>query len=333
MMAVERRCARCLLTDHVPGVTLDAAAVCSICREYEQHRETYEGYFQSERDLIDLLAESHDPTAPHDVMLMYSGGKDSTYVLYRLRELGQRVLALTFDNGYIPRACFDNIQGVCRDAGVDSVIVGVEQQRMNEVFAESLRNRNTVCSGCFRGLTARGTELAIAERIPVVMTGLSRGQIFATKVHQLMRRGITDRARIDSVLGGFREGYHTLEDKIGKLIEDRALADRAAFRRIRFVDYFRYSAATKREIQAEIAERAPFWRKPDHVGGCSSNCMINDAGIQVHLETRGFHSYAVPTSWEIRFGHLSREDALDEISSPIDRDRVGKLLRVIGYTP
>lgn len=332
-MTEAERCARCLLTDRVPGVTLDDARVCSICREYDEHRATYDGYFRSEHELIELLAAGRDPAARHDVLLMYSGGKDSTYVLYRLRELGQRVLALTFDNGYIPRGCFDNIAGVCSDAGVDSVIVGVDRERMNQVFAESLRNRKTVCSGCFRGLTARGAEVAIAERIPIVMTGLSRGQIFDTKVHPLMRRGIVDGAQIDRMLDGFREGYHALDDRIGRLIEDRALADPSAFHRLRFVDFFRYSAATKREVQALIAARAPFWRKPEHVGGCSSNCMINDAGIQVHLETRGFHSYAVHTSWEVRFGHLSRDEALEEISAPIDRERVGKILRVIGYTP
>jgi hypothetical protein len=88
---------------------------------------------------------------------------------------------------------------------------------------------------------------------------------------------------------------------------------------------------SKQEIVRFIQDYAPFWRKPDHVGGCSSNCAINDAGIHVHLTTKGYHNYAIPSAWEVRFGHLTRDEALEEITSDIDLPRVNKLLRMIGH--
>jgi 3'-phosphoadenosine 5'-phosphosulfate sulfotransferase (PAPS reductase)/FAD synthetase len=326
-------CSRCVLSPNVPRVSLDDDGVCNVCLDYESKQDVYDLYFKTEADLVALLEEAKATDSDHDVLLMYSGGKDSTYVLYRLVEMGCRVLALTFDNGYIPAGCFENIRGVCEGLGVDSVVVNVDQAKMDEVFAESLKQESTVCSGCFRGLTARGTKLAIDRRIPIVMTGLSRGQIFDTKVHPLASKGITDPDQIEGFLQQFRELYHSANDRIAELIDDQALADPDSFRKTRFVDFFRYSPVTKRDIITLITERAPFWRKPENVGGCSSNCMINDAGIQVHLETRGYHNYAIPLAWDVRFGHISRDEAMGEMQADVDPVRVDIILNKIGFTP
>src|SRR5207248_882543 len=137
------------------------------------------------------------------------GGKDSTYVLYRLvKDLKLRVLAVTFDNGYIPPGCFDNIAGVCGQLGVDSLVVSVAKEKMDEAFQAGLKAQGSVCDPCFRALTARGTELAVERKIPVVMTGLSRGQICATKLHNLISNGVTDPDEIETYLRMFRESYH-----------------------------------------------------------------------------------------------------------------------------
>src|SRR6185436_14027142 len=167
-------CSKCVLTDVIPGIKLDDAGVCSACRAYEMQAATYERYFGTEAELEARLRSVVNPSVDYDVLLMYSGGKDSTYVLYRLVDMGLRVLALTFDNGFIPQACFDNIRGVCGDLGVTSEVVSVPRANMNAVFTRDLIENSAVCGGCFRALTARGSEMAVAKRIPVVMTGLSR---------------------------------------------------------------------------------------------------------------------------------------------------------------
>ncbi len=326
-------CAKCVLTTAVPRVTLDAEGVCNVCREYEAHKAEYDAYWKQEDDLRALLAASKKPESEYDVLLMYSGGKDSTYVLCRLMEMGQRVLALTFDNGYVPQQCFDNIKAVTGELHVDSAIVSVEKGKMDQVFAESLTKKKTVCSGCFRGLTARGTELAVEKKIPIIMTGLSRGQIYDTKVHQLVSQGVTNPEEIDEYLAQFREAYHEVDDKIAGLIEDKSLSDRAGFEATQFVDFFRYSAVKKHEIFELIQERVPFWRVPANVGGCSTNCMINDVGIQVHKEQTGYHNYAIPLSWDIRFGHMTRARALEEVDAEIDKSRVSSILVTIGLKP
>ncbi|MEJ7599831.1 MAG: hypothetical protein WKG01_18140 [Kofleriaceae bacterium] len=296
-----------------------------MCREYDRQRASYDAYWRPESELWEQLAAT-PRSSTHDVALMYSGGKDSSYVLCRLVEHGVRVLAITFDNGYIPRACFDNIERVCGELGVESLVLSLHKPVMDRVFKLSLAADADVCTGCYRALSARGTETAIERGIPVVMTGLSRGQIVETKLDALLRDGVAP-LELEACLVELRKLYHAKPGEVGELIGDHALAERADH--IRFVDYFRYSTATKDEIMAVIATRLPFWSKPGNVGGCSSNCMINDVGIAAHLDRRGYHSYAVASSWDIRFGHETRDHALAEIGAPLDRERIRRILRVV----
>jgi Queuosine biosynthesis protein QueC len=325
-------CVRCVLSGNVPRTVLNDDGVCNVCEEYAANKLTYDSYFRTEDDLGRLIKSANEAiVSEFDCLLLYSGGKDSTYVLYRLVELGYRVLSITFDNGYIPSACFDNIREVCLDVGVENIVARVDKNKMDEVFAESLRRNGTVCSGCFRGLTAKSTEVAISRKIPIIITGLSRGQIYDTKVHQLMKGGITKPEQIDDYLREFRRQYHSVEDRIGSLINDQVMKFKSNFERTHFIDFYRYSSVTKNEISNLISTRASFWRKPGHVGGCSTNCMINDVGIQVHTKTRGYHNYAIPLAWDVRFGHITRDEALQQLQSKLDTGKIERLLQIVGY--
>jgi hypothetical protein len=93
-------CKTCGLKANHPGIDLDAEGICNLCR-----LEVPPGVIQS----LALLGERFEefrrappnPAADHDCLLMYSGGKDSTYALLRVSEgLGKRVLAYTFDLPY-----------------------------------------------------------------------------------------------------------------------------------------------------------------------------------------------------------------------------------------
>jgi len=311
---------------------MDQHGVCNVCREYERHKVAYDAYFRSQHQLSQLILDANTgKRGEFDCLLLYSGGRDSTYVLYALKDAGFRVLAFTFDNGYIPATCLDNIERVCRDVGAESIVMSIAKEKMDQIFLESLHRNSTVCSGCFRGRTARSTELALAKNVPVVVTGLSRGQIWDTKISQFMRAGVTDSDEIDTQLHEFRFQYHSTSDRISSLLEDRTAMDRIAFDKIKFVDFYRYSSITKREIGWFLENRAPFWKKPKNVGACSTNCMINDAGIEVHIERCGYHNYAIPLAWDVRFGHLSRDEALAQIEYQPDPHRTDTLLTQIGY--
>ncbi|MCP5050311.1 MAG: amino acid adenylation domain-containing protein, partial [bacterium] len=107
------RCRRCLLSTRHPGIQFDETGLCNTCREYEQYEDKLARYFKSSQDFEQLVREDRESGTnggKYDCLLLFSGGKDSTYVLYRLKDMGLNVLTFTFDNGYISDAAFDNIK-------------------------------------------------------------------------------------------------------------------------------------------------------------------------------------------------------------------------------
>lgn len=177
------RCVKCVLPADFPGASLDKNGVCSDCRSFEVQKATIASYFRNESELHTLIRNCNAQPVTgcgYDCLMLYSGGKDSTYALCKLVEHGYRVLAYTFDNGFISKAALANAQRMTKTLGVDHEIGTIDG--MNGVFRASLEQDSTVCTGCFRGLSTQSTLLAIEKGIRVVVSGLSRGQIYDTKL-------------------------------------------------------------------------------------------------------------------------------------------------------
>jgi len=324
------RCTRCLLDARHPGVTV-SGGVCSVCSRFEVESQYTTRYFGCEADLVRLMDRARSQKrGVEDCLLLYSGGKDSSYVLLRLIELGYRVATFTFDNGYISRTALENIDRSTKQYGVRHVTANLAQ--MKQVFAESLRYESTVCGGCFRALTLLSTELARRDGINVVITGLSRGQIFETKLKRLFEEGVFHPAELDRRLQTHRQVFNVREDPISRAVGLNR-ADAPADDGIQYVDFFRYDAASSADVRRYLVSRDERWRAPKDTGFCSTNCRINDVGIHVHRLEKGYHNYAAPLSWEVRLGVASRADAARELGEPLGGDGVQSILEELRYTP
>ncbi|MDH3704657.1 MAG: amino acid adenylation domain-containing protein, partial [Acidimicrobiia bacterium] len=324
-------CVRCGLSTEVPGVGIDDDGVCSVCREYDTVAEQAERYFGTPDDLCRIVAQAGAGRAgDYDCLHLLSGGKDSTYALYQLVEMGLRVRALTLDNGFISDGAKANVARAVSDLGVDHEFVTTEA--MNEVFRDSLERYSNVCNGCFKVLYTLAVGVADRHDIPVIVTGLSRGQFFETRLTPAQfRRAGFDPAAVDATVLAARKAYHREHDAVAELLDTSVFATDDVFDRIRFVDFYRYTDVELDEMLAFLDERAPWVRPADT--GRSTNCLVNAAGIHVHRTERGFHNYALPYSWDVRLGHKTRAEAVDELDDPIVADEVAAMLAEIGYVP
>jgi aryl carrier-like protein len=59
--------------------------------------------------------------------------------------------------------------------------------------------------------------------------------------------------------------------------------------------------------------------------------LINETGIYVHKLRRGFHNYALPYSWDVRLGHKTRTETIEELNDDIDVAASLRVLQEIGY--
>jgi amino acid adenylation domain-containing protein len=324
-----RHCARCGLPSNFPRAGFDEQGVCRLCRSYEAIRERAQAYFRTMDDLRAVFDEAaRTRLGPYDCLMLYSGGKDSTYALCRLVEMGVAVYAFTLDNGFISESAKENIRKVTTRLGVP--IEFATTPAMAAIFRDSLARFSNVCNGCFKTIYTLGMLRARDLGIPVIVTGLSRGQMFETRLtEEMFVDGRFDPDEIDRAVLEARKLYHRLPDEVSRQLDVSVFADDRLFEEVRVVDFYRYCDVGMDELYAYLDQKVPWVRPADT--GRSTNCLINDLGIHVHKKERGFHSYALPYSWDVRLGHKTREDALDELDDDIDPTRIRELLADIGY--
>jgi amino acid adenylation domain-containing protein len=329
---VERdaRCQRCGLQGAHPEARLDDDGVCAVCRRFESERERVARYFGTMDELRAMLADAKaQSTDENDCLMLYSGGKDSTYALSRIVEMGARPLVFLFDNGFISGQAKDNARRLADSFGLE-LVVG-ETPAMPAIFADSLTRFSNVCNGCFKTIYTMAMNLAESRGIRHIVTGLSRGQIFETRLADLYRRGVYEPEAVDRVILDARKAYHRMDDAVARELDVRIFETDAVLDRIRFVDFYRYCDASLEEILDHLARHTP-WIRPTDTGR-STNCLINQAGIYVHQTERGFHNYTMPYSWDVRLGHKQREAAVAELDDALDPVAIHDMLDRVGYRP
>jgi len=322
-------CASCGLPSNYPNITFNAGGVCSLCTDFEAFREDVFRYFKTTDDLREIVARARsERIGAYDCMMLYSGGKDSTYVLAQLVEMGLNVLAFSLDNGYISEEAKENVRRVTEHLGVDLVFASTPH--MNAIFADSLQRYSNVCQGCYKVIYTLSMKLAREKGIKYIFTGLSRGQLFETRLDELFRNRIFDVAQMDAAVLQARKVYHRVNDAVYQLLDVSMFSDDLIFGEVQFVDYFRYTDVELDAVYDFLSTRVP-WIRPRDTGR-STNCLINEAGIFVHQTERGYHNYALPYSWDVRLGHKTREEALEELDDNLRLPMVQQMLDEVGYS-
>ena len=327
-------CVTCGLSSQVPGVVIDEDGVCSTCHQYNLVAPQAQSWFRTEDDLRDELALARQAsTGNYDVIHLLSGGKDSTYALFSLVENGARVLSLTLDNGFISEGAKDNARRSTAALGVDHKFISVDG--MNEIFRDSLDRYSNVCQGCYKTIYTVALKVAQENGVRAIVTGLSRGQFFETRlVPGMFAAGRFDPDEIDRAVDEARRVYHATPDAVSEQIDTSFLDSGELLESMRFIDFYRYVDVPLSEM-IETLEASSTWRRPADTGR-STNCLINAAGIHVHQNEQGHHNYAEPYAWDVRLGHKTREEALEELDDPMGPDElrdITQMLADVGYSP
>jgi amino acid adenylation domain-containing protein len=323
-------CSACGIGNDTPGIKLDEEGRCNLCRDFKKYAARVDAYFRQRDELREVIAEAAKrKTGDYDCMALLSGGKDSSYAVYQLVRMGFKVYGLTLDNGYISPEALANAQRVAEDLGIDHEFASTEH--MPEIFRDSLNRFSNVCQGCFKTIYTLSLRRADELGIPVLVTGLSRGQLFETRLNLGLFHGNRSDAEIDRTVLQARKAYHRRNDAVTQCLGNKDFQDDDIFERIQLVDFYRYWSASLTEMLDFLQTRAT-WIRPSDTGR-STNCLINDVGIYVHRKERGFHNYAVPYSWDVRLHQKERDQAIHELNDDINAERVKEILSEIDYEP
>lgn len=114
-----RYCTRCVMPDTKPDLYFDEEGVCNACRNYENRKEI--DWDQRKKDLLELTDRYRSKDgSTWDCIVPVSGGKDSTYQVIRMLQLGLNPLCVTATTCHLSDIGRQNIENI-KKLGVDYV--------------------------------------------------------------------------------------------------------------------------------------------------------------------------------------------------------------------
>ncbi len=112
-----KRCTACILPETYPFIDLDRDGVCQYCRTWKRIE------VKGEEALFRAVEPYRSKDGSPDVILAFSGGRDSSYGLHYVKKvLGMNPVAFTYDWGMVTDLARRNQARVCGKLGVEHII-------------------------------------------------------------------------------------------------------------------------------------------------------------------------------------------------------------------
>ena len=176
-----KKCKKCLISDSFPNITIDESGICNLCKSenFGGDKEEKEKFKKDFEEYINKIKGK----SKYDCILLYSGGKDSTYLLYVLKEIYKlNVLTVTINTGNEPAKMQENINKCLSKLSVDHIMVSPERDFYKKLFSYYLTsnnnktNCNMICRICQRLMQSIALNIAVEKNIPFVAIGYSPDQ-------------------------------------------------------------------------------------------------------------------------------------------------------------
>ena len=136
-----RFCVNCAANDYtIPGLELDEAGLCPMCHSRKR--------FARLKNVLPVLDRIPDaPGRKYDAAVFYTGGKDSSYLLYYLaRERGLRVLALCWQTPFMSDWARQSVEHARRALPeVDFLVEAAPEDELRRIYRRVYELQGNVC--------------------------------------------------------------------------------------------------------------------------------------------------------------------------------------------
>jgi N-acetyl sugar amidotransferase len=319
-----------------PGITFDEDGICNHCRQFDLvYKPVLDRATSSEgparlAELVESI-KAEGVGKDYDCIIGISGGVDSTYVAWKVKELGLRPLAVHFDSGWNSELAVANIENLVKRLGFDLHTFVVDWEEMADLqlafFKASLANCDIPTDHGF---------LAVLYHTAAkygMKTFISGGNIATESI-------------LPTAWGynaGDRRHLRAVHRQFGKLplktYPTLSFFDRyfwfpaiKGFREVRILNYLDY----RKDEAKELIKSKLDWRD---YGGKHYESIFTRFFQAYYLPQKfGFDKRKAHLSSLIVSGQITREEALQELNKPtapadlLERDKEF-VARKIGITP
>jgi N-acetyl sugar amidotransferase len=325
-----RVCTRCVMDTTDPQIVFDETGVCNHCHSYDRLvKATVRSGAEGERQLAAAVEQIRRDGAGkrYDVAIGISGGVDSTFVAYKVKQLGLRPIAVHLDNGWDSEIAATNISAALRALGVDLETLVIDWTEFKDIQMAFLRSGVPDCEiPSDHAIVASVHKVAAEHQIRHTIWGYNTRT--ETHLPKAWSQGHLDWRYIKAIHQQFGSGrIRTFPhlNFMGSLGIYRATT-------LNLLDYIDYVKADA----IELLQRDLGWRS---YGGKHHENVYTRWYQGWFLPTRfGYDKRKTHLSSLICSGQISREKALEELMQPpysVDLQRADTeyVIKKFGLTP
>jgi 3'-phosphoadenosine 5'-phosphosulfate sulfotransferase (PAPS reductase)/FAD synthetase len=197
---IAARCQKCAASEKM--IPLAPSGLCQLCErsthsietqsvnsqtEKVQTEEVQNEEAQAQTQALNQILKKTTGTgnSGYDALVLFSGGKDSTYLIHRIQEENPalRMLSFTIDNGFMSPVAKENIAELIPKLGIDHIFVTPQKKFYVKLFRYTITHLNSeggsgtvdFSDGEFMLDTAR--RIAAEKQIPLILCGYSKYQV------------------------------------------------------------------------------------------------------------------------------------------------------------
>ncbi|MCM1986847.1 MULTISPECIES: hypothetical protein [Methanococcoides] len=317
-------CKKCILDSDIPGITInEESGLCQFCESYtplsSEEKKKYLG-------IIEDLFTEHSGKGEYDAIFALSGGKDSSYALYKLKKEYPflNILAVQFDNAFISDTAIANAKKMCEIVGCDYFKLTMEEKRLCDTFRKAAESTNAyskfaryrasdICNTCISIIKQKLIEQAIIHKTPFIIFAFTSGQapnpIIDLQVNfikwsrnifekQLQNFGVEDKDEI-----------FLIKNEIIKSIDKNTTP--IMLHPLCLWDY------NEDDILKTLADLG--WISPKISDSNSTNCLLNSFACHNHIKKYQIHPYAFDIAGLVRSGDMTQEEGLEKLHKELSK--------------
>jgi N-acetyl sugar amidotransferase len=115
-------CTTCIMDTTDPEIEFGEDGVCNHCRRFDEFAKTKPLNTEAGKDQLNKIIneiKKDGEGKEYDCIAGVSGGVDSSYALFKAKELGLRPLAVHFDSGWNSECAVNNIENMLKKLNID----------------------------------------------------------------------------------------------------------------------------------------------------------------------------------------------------------------------
>ncbi|MBU3540797.1 N-acetyl sugar amidotransferase [Polynucleobacter sp. UB-Tiil-W10] len=161
-------CIRCVMPSTKPDLYIDEQGVCNACRAYESRKNV--DWISRKNELTSILEKYRSKDGGWDCVVPVSGGKDSTFQVIRVLQLGLNPLCVTSSTCDLSQIGRENIENLKR-LGVDHMEFSPNPKVRSKLNRIGLTEVGDIAWPEHVGIFTIPVRAAVQFKIPLIIWG------------------------------------------------------------------------------------------------------------------------------------------------------------------